>query len=115
MIDCEVIRKNGVVTEFTITGHAGMAEAGEDIVCAGVSSIVYGAVGALEDMFGITSFDAHVSPDDYLRFVLPAEYLQQSDSITNNKVSAILDAMVIGLKQIELSYGDYVRVKERRC
>jgi hypothetical protein len=33
-------RKNGTLCGFTISGHTGFAEAGEDIVCAAVSSAV---------------------------------------------------------------------------
>lgn len=33
---------------LTVSGHAEYAEAGKDIVCAGVSALVYGAAGALE-------------------------------------------------------------------
>ena len=31
-------------------GHAGYAEAGKDLVCAGVSSILFGALNALDEM-----------------------------------------------------------------
>ena len=39
---------------FTVQGHSGSAEAGEDIVCAAVSSAVYMAVNTLTDVLMLT-------------------------------------------------------------
>ena len=40
MICARFIRKNGSFCSVAISGHAGFADAGEDIVCASVSSAV---------------------------------------------------------------------------
>lgn len=45
MIRAEYRRKGPEGPELTVSGHAGFAPAGEDIVCAGVSALV-GALGA---------------------------------------------------------------------
>ena len=39
---------------FTVQGHSGSAEAGEDIVCAAVSSAVYMAANTLTDVLMLT-------------------------------------------------------------
>lgn len=40
------VRKDGV----TVSGHAGYAEAGKDIVCAGVTALVQGLIKSIEDL-----------------------------------------------------------------
>ncbi len=40
MISFEFVRKKGVLSGFTVSGHSGYAEQGADIVCAAVSSAV---------------------------------------------------------------------------
>ena len=40
------VRKNGI----TISGHAGYAEAGKDIVCAGVTALVQGLIKSVESL-----------------------------------------------------------------
>lgn len=35
---------------ITVSGHAGYAEAGKDIVCAGVTSLVQGLIRSIEDL-----------------------------------------------------------------
>lgn len=45
MIEVDV-RKDGI----TISGHAGYAEAGKDIVCAGVTALVQGLIRSMESL-----------------------------------------------------------------
>ena len=40
------VRKDGI----TVSGHAGYAEAGKDIVCAGVTALVQGLIKSIEDL-----------------------------------------------------------------
>ena len=40
MIVAEFLKKNGNITGFKVSGHAGYDDIGKDIVCASVSSAV---------------------------------------------------------------------------
>ena len=40
MVRVCVVSKNEEVKKITVSGHAGSARKGEDLVCAGVSSVV---------------------------------------------------------------------------
>lgn len=40
------VRKDGI----TVSGHAGYAETGKDIVCAGVTALVQGLIRSIEDL-----------------------------------------------------------------
>lgn len=106
-----VVNRNeeGLVTAFTVKGHAGYAQAGSDIICAAVSAICYTAVG----YFDTNRFDGkkacYMERDGFMRFRTP-ELHNREDHL---RAKAVLDAMVVGLKQVEMSYGKrYVRVKE---
>ena len=39
--------ESGLIQSFTMSGHADFAEHGQDIVCAGVSAVSFGAVNAI--------------------------------------------------------------------
>ncbi|HOJ12483.1 MAG TPA: ribosomal-processing cysteine protease Prp [Clostridiales bacterium] len=106
MIKVKVVRdRQGFIWEFTINGHAGYKKNGEDIVCAGVSAVAYTAVGALAEMAGISNFS---EKDGYMKCSIPPDIDQHS----KHYAKIILDAMIIGMKQIEYSYGKYVVVEE---
>ena len=98
--------KQGFIWEFLIKGHAGYGKSGEDIVCAGISAVAYTAIGALAEMAGVDDF---IEREGYMKCTIPNninENLKQT-------VKIILEAMVIGLRQIENSYDKYVVVKEQ--
>ena len=58
MIVAEFFRKNGEITGFKVSGHAGYDESGRDIVCAGVSSAVMMTANLITEIF---RFEAEVS------------------------------------------------------
>ena len=53
--------KNGDLLGFHVYGHSGYAEAGEDIVCAAISSAVYMVINTITDIMHI---DADVEVED---------------------------------------------------
>ena len=65
MITITVRKKNGSYEEFISKGHAGYAEAGQDIVCAAVSALIITTVNSLEkftdDKFDVQEKDGFVS------------------------------------------------------
>ena len=65
MITIKVRKKNGSYEEFISKGHAGYAEAGQDIVCAAVSALIITTVNSLEkftdDKFDVQEEDGFVS------------------------------------------------------
>lgn len=104
MINISIVTdKKGFVWGFEIEGHAGYAEYGKDVVCAAVSALAYTAVGAISEMTKIVTYD---QSDGYMKCVVP----KSISSGNKNTVKIILDTIVIGFKQIELSYKGYVKV-----
>ena len=122
------IRRNreGEINMIRVNGHAGYAEEGSDIICAGVSTLVYTAIGAIEtlcegsDFYEIRPDPAGSSmPEAEIRFPVLA------DEVRRKTAAIILETAGIGLLQLEQTirddYGNqYLRVKKtvetsRRC
>ena len=53
MIQARFQWKKGLISVFSIQGHAGYAESGEDICCASVSSAVQLAINAVTENAGV--------------------------------------------------------------
>ncbi|HHW49743.1 MAG TPA: ribosomal-processing cysteine protease Prp [Clostridiaceae bacterium] len=110
MIEASIVRdKSGFIRQIIIKGHAGFSEYGRDIVCAAVSATAYTAVGALGELAGITG--VHEEKDGFMLISIPKGMTEQQKQIAG----IILETAVIGLKQIEMEYGRYVKVLDRRC
>ena len=50
MVRVHIKRHQGNIQEVEIRDHAGYGDAGQDLVCAGVSSIAVGMMNALDEM-----------------------------------------------------------------
>lgn len=105
MIKVNITRdKESFIRQIVIKGHAGYAEKGEDLICSAASVTAYTAAGALGELAGIP--DCYTEKDGFMRIALPADISGRR----KDTAGIILETAVIGFKQIELSYGDYISV-----
>ena len=86
--------------ELFIYGHAEFDEMGKDIVCSAISSLGWALLGYLENC-------AH-DESDY-SYSTSSGRLAVS-SISTPEIDAVFNMTVLGLRQIERKYPDYVRV-----
>ena len=71
MIRAEFFYKKGEPQKFVISGHAGYAESGKDIVCASVSSAVQMAINGITEVVRIHC-DIHVDEEtNAIECILP--------------------------------------------
>lgn len=106
MIKAKFFKDNqGNLSGFDISGHAGYAEEGSDIICAAVSAIAYTAVGYFEEKKICGTKPNYSECDGHMKLSLSQKESQSTEA------KAVLEAALIGLKQIEFSYGsEYVKV-----
>ena len=85
--------------KITVSGHAGYAEAGKDIVCAGVTALTMSLVKSLNDLTE-DKIEYEISPgraDIYYR-----------DLSEEGKL--LVDSFFIGICLIADEFTDYVRI-----
>jgi|SRR5690625_1582396 len=102
MIQVSVRRAYGQITGFTVKGHSGLGPPGGDIVCAGVSAITQSAT------LGLAFYDL-VEQVDSAKGLL---HVDLRISTQESAKSAIIKAMLLGLRQIEEQYPDRVRIED---
>ena len=96
----------GSIRSLDISGHAGYAAAGSDIICSAVSAIAYTAAGSLGELAGLER--CFCEEEGRMTISLP-------DGMTERReltAAIIMETAAIGLKQVELAYGKYVKVLE---
>ena len=95
------------ILEFIADGHTNYGVEGEDIVCAGVSSIIQtAALGILMK----ARVEAKITKDDkkgYLKLELP----KGLDVVQRHDCNVILDTMVLGLADLQENYSDFIELK----
>ena len=87
-------------TYLEVSGHAEYAEYGKDLVCASVSSIIFGLMNCIDEFVGVTikKEKNHI------------EIINKSES---EKISDYLRLTIIQLKTIEESYEKFIKVERK--
>ena len=81
MIRAVLTVEDGIITGFSLSGHADFAEQGRDIVCAAVSSAAYMAANTVTD---VQNLPCSVTADDgYMEMHLSKQEAEQAQVILN--------------------------------
>ena len=101
MIEIRVFSESdGKITGFSVTGHSGTAERGQDIVCAGVSSLTQTALlGIMEYLHREVDYD-----------VASGKLLVKLRCVPGDLTEAILQSMLLGLMEIQKLSPEAVRI-----
>ena len=105
MIKVEIFKEStDRIVGFEVAGHSGTAEHGQDIVCAGVSSLAQTALLGLGE---------HLHRDmDYS--VASGKLKMQLKGAPDELTEAILQTMLLGLMEIAKLSPEGVRIQEQR-
>ncbi len=104
MIKIEIFRNQaGEIAGFQVRGHSNTAPRGQDIVCAGVSALTQTAVLGMEKHLN-RDFTLAIRSSGQLKFDLKDD----PDTFTG----AILETMLLGLREIAKANPDNVSITE---
>ena len=106
MTRCEFFIENARITGFSISGHSGYAEAGQDIVCAAIYALVTMAEATINDVCGAKAKVRVKQEDARITLTLPASCDEEES------VQAVLAGMMITLAGLRDDYPDYIEVLE---
>lgn len=107
MTDITVKRNNGSIVEVVAQGHTGYGEAGEDIVCAAVSTLLQSALLGLLQVVGINVKFSVDEEKGSLRFTLPSVLSAEE----RHDADIVLNTMLCGIKDIYTEYSDYINLE----
>ena len=106
MTRCEFFTEDDRITGFTISGHSGYAEAGQDIVCAAISAVVTMAEATINDVCGAKAKVRVKEEDARVTLTLPASCDEE------DAVQAVLAGMLLTLAGMRDDYPDFIEVLE---
>ena len=106
MTKCEFFTEDDRITGFSVSGHSGYAEAGQDIVCAAVSAVVTMAETTINDVCGAKAKVRVKDEDARVTLTLPVSCDEEE------AVQAVLAGMKLTLCSIRDDYPDYIEVLE---
>ena len=107
MTDITITKKNGSIVEVDCVGHTGFGEEGEDILCAGLSTVVQSTLLGLLQVVGINV--KYSTGEGSLRFTLPANL----SSSQRHDADVLLNTMLLAIDDFYTEYSDYINLEVR--
>ena len=106
MTKCEFFTEDDRITGFSVSGHSGYAENGQDIVCAAISAVVTMAEATINDVCGAKAKVRVKDEDARITLTLPASCDEEET------VQAVLAGLLLYLCNLRDEYPDYIEVLE---
>jgi len=84
-----------------VSGHAEYGEYGKDLICAAVSSIMFGFMNALDSL------------EEDVKIRQSENRITIVDHSGSKTVQDYFELVIMQLKTIEASYGDFIKVERK--
>lgn len=110
MIRVELYYDKECLSAFKISGHAGYANHGEDIVCSAVSILVINTINAIE---ALTTETLTLNSVKQSEGIIDCAFPKRKQGLADEKATLLLEAMLLGLRSIEQMYGEYIIIKNK--
>jgi uncharacterized protein YsxB (DUF464 family) len=92
----------GTTDSITVTGHAGYAPSGQDIVCAGVSTLIQTLIQSVEEL-----------TTDKIQYDMQPGAVHIKFWCLSDLTKGLVDAFFIGVKLIADTYPDNVKIVKK--
>ena len=99
MIKARFFTEDNLICGYEISGHSGSAEAGQDIICAFVSSAAYMAANTLSEILG-AEIEAEVA-DGFMEIRVASKL---------SEAQQILEGLRLHLRSLAGDYPDNIKV-----
>lgn len=107
MIRVHVTRDaSGKVARFSVDGHAQAGDHGHDIVCAGVSTAVFGALMSCAQLAGVEI--PGEQDEGYVHAVIP----EQLSSRERDQVNLLMESLLCTLHMVRAQYPDRIHIQD---
>ena len=110
MINITIIKTKNKITSIEATGHSGYAEAGADIVCSAVSSLMQNLLVGLNEVLKINAENVVDENIPHLSVKLP----QSIDEQTSKTAQVLMQTTVLSLKAVAGDYSKFIKIKEKQ-
>ena len=110
MINILVLRDKQNIITIEATGHSGYAEAGSDIVCSSVSTLLQSLIKGLDEVLRIEP--KYIIDEDIPHLSVSIRRdLSREDMV---KAQALMQTTYLSLVDISNGYAKFIKIKEKQ-
>ena len=107
MTNVTIEKKGNSIKRIVCDGHTNYGEAGEDIVCASLSSIVQTALMGILMIAGVNAKYERDDERGYLSIEIPSGL----DKQTQHDVDIITSTMLLGISDLNEGFSDFIELE----
>lgn len=100
--------QDGQLRGFRVEGHSGLAEAGEDVLCAAITSAIRLTECAINDVMGLEAAVKVSEKDAAISLRLPNKLEGEADGVCQT----MLTALMLYFVQLQEEYPQHIIVME---
>lgn len=109
MINVLVIKEKQTIKTIEATGHSGYSEAGQDIVCSAVSTLMETLANSLTE---IVKAKADVIIDENIPHV--SVTLKETDNEKCKLAQVLMRSTLLGIKGVAQEFSKFIKIKEKQ-
>ncbi|MFQ6752638.1 MAG: ribosomal-processing cysteine protease Prp [Clostridia bacterium] len=110
MINILVLRNKQNIITMEATGHSGYAEAGSDIVCSSVSTLLQSLINGLTEV--VKAEPKYVIDEDIPHLSVSVD--KDIDRERMSKAQILMQTTYLSLVDISNSYAKFIKIKEKQ-
>lgn len=111
MIKVSILKSKANIEKIQVTGHAGYADRGEDILCASISVLIFTLIEAMDAIVKLDKdkYSYQIDPKAPLMGLeIKYDKLRQDELI---QVKALTGAFELGCRKSAEAYEDFIKIK----
>lgn len=108
MTNVRIFRKNERILGFEVTGHAGFADYGEDIVCSAISMLTTNTLNSMMELLKLEEYMNYEYREGKISLRLDDSALTQAQS---DDAQLLLNSFELGIHSIEEEYPAHITLR----
>ena len=109
MINVLVIKQNQTIKTIEATGHSGYSEAGQDIVCSAISTLLETLANGLTE---VVKAEVEVKVDENIPHL--SVTLKETDKEKCKHAQVLMSSTLLGIKGVAQEFSKFIKIKEKQ-
>ena len=109
MINVIVIKEKQTIKTIEATGHSGYAEAGQDIVCSAVSTLMETLANGLTE---VVKAQVEIKVDETIPHL--SVRLIETDKEKCKDAQVLMKSTLLGIKGVAQEFSKFIKIKEKQ-
>lgn len=111
MIEINILESDRNIVKIDVKGHSGYADAGEDIVCASISTLIFTLIESMDGVVGLKQNQYTYIIDNEIPLISLEIFYNNLTKEEKVLASGLANAFTIGAMMSSQGYSEFINIK----